>query len=109
MIKNKKILLNDYAGHSFITMLSSALATKGYEVIHSYFADDLGPKGSMNNVNVTYVGIKNKQKYSKKNFFKRRSGDIEFGRNLSKLIEKEKPDIILSSNTPLEAQKWYSH
>lgn len=105
MMKNKKILLNDYAGHPFITMLSSTLASKGYEVIHSYFADDLGPKGSMDDENVTYVGINNKQKYSKKNFFRRRSGDIEFGRNLSKLIETERPDVILSSNTPLEAQQ----
>ena len=101
----KKILINDYAGHPFITMLSSALVTRGYEVIHSYFADDLGPKGSMNDANVNYVGIKNKQKYSKKNFFRRRSGDLEFGRNLAKLIEKVRPDIILSGNTPLEAQE----
>tara|TARA_Y100000992_G_scaffold168208_1_gene113005 strand:+ start:1094 stop:2275 length:1182 start_codon:yes stop_codon:yes gene_type:complete len=102
---SKKILINDYAGHPFITMLSSNLASKGFEVIHSYFADDLGPKGSMNDEKVKYVGVKNKTKYSKKNFFKRRYGDIEYGRNLSKLIEEELPDFIISSNTPLEAQE----
>lgn len=101
-----KILINDYAGHPFITKLSDLLSQNGYEVIHSYFADDIGPKGKMQSDNFKFVGIRNKEPYDKANFIKRYFGDLEYGKSLSTLIKNEKPDIIFSSNTPPEAQKF---
>ena len=100
-----KILINDYAGHPFITKLSDLFSQNGYEVIHSYFADDIGPKGNMHSNNFKFIGIKNKEPYDKANFIKRYFGDIEYGKSLSSLIKNEKPDLIFSSNTPLEAQR----
>ena len=82
------------------------LSQNGYEVIHSYFADDIGPKGTMHSDNFKFVGIQNKEPYDKANFVKRYFGDIEYGKSLANLIKNEKPDFIFSSNTPLEAQKF---
>ena len=103
--KYLKILIHDYAGHPFQTSLSNELASFGHEVIHAYFAQDEGPKGKMSSKKFKFFPISIKNKYSKKNFIARRFGDIEYGREVGKLIKDFKPDIILSGNTPTEAQE----
>lgn len=100
-----KILINDYAGHAFVTKLSKKLSEAGYEIIHSYFQDDPGPKGIMKSELHKFVGLSNSRKYDKGNFLSRYFGDIEYGNNLKNLIIAESPDLIISSNTPLDAQK----
>jgi glycosyltransferase involved in cell wall biosynthesis len=42
-----------------------------------------------------------KYKYS---FIKRRGYEVEYGRNLSRLVVQERPDVVLSGNTPTEPQ-----
>ena len=60
----------------------------------------------MHSDNFKFVGLRNKEPYDKANFIKRYFGDLEYGKSLSTLIKNEKPDIIFSSNTPPEAQKF---
>lgn len=102
--KSLKILIHDYAGHPFQTSLSSELAKLGHEVIHAYFAQDEGPKGSMKSDSFKFAPIFIKSKYSKKNFIARRFGDVEYGKEVGKLINNFQPNIVLSGNTPTEAQ-----
>ena len=103
--KYLKILIHDYAGHPFQTSLSNELARFGHEVVHAYFAQDEGPKGKMTSTVFKFFPISIKSEYSKKNFIARRFGDIEYGKEVAKLIKDFKPNVILSGNTPTEAQE----
>ncbi|RNL67219.1 glycosyltransferase family 4 protein [Zhongshania marina] len=105
------IFLHDYAGHPFQTLLSRELATRGYTVTHIYFAGDQGPKGDFvrrrgDPEGLVFKGLSLGWEYSKSNFFKRRQGDVEYGRLVEREILLAKPDIVISGNTPTEAQKY---
>ena len=105
-----KILLHDYAGHPFQAELSRRLASRGHDVTHAFFAGDAGPKGRMTRqaddpASLTFAAVETGGDYSKTNFIKRRSGDIAYGKAVAALVAREKPDIVLSGNTPTEAQE----
>lgn len=105
------IVIHDYAGHPFQVELSRRLALRQHRVTHIYFAGDKGPKGNMvvdqaeaNNLSIEAIG--NVANYSKTNFFKRRAGDIEYGRLVAERIKQLSPDIVISGNTPTETQEF---
>ena len=102
------ILLHDFAGHPFQVELSRALALRGHQVTHAYFAADAGPKGQMSAnqaTGLTFAAIGQSIDYSKINFRKRRAGDIAYGRALAAWVAHERPDVVISGNTPTEAQE----
>jgi colanic acid biosynthesis glycosyl transferase WcaI len=111
-----KCVVHDYAGHPFQVQLSRHLARRGHEVIHLYFADNPGPKGIMNNreddppwlrfIGVTLGGpVKHAAGTGAQTGFARRFGDVAYGRKVAKVIQTLKPDVVLSGNTPTEAQQ----
>lgn len=51
------------------------------------------------------VGRTMAKPYAKYDFVKRRSQEREYGRELAQFILSERPDVVLSSNTPLDVQK----
>lgn len=104
-----RIAVHDYAGHPFQVDLSRELARRGHTVWHLYFAGDKGPKGAMERVaddpagfNILPISIG--RDYSKSNFLSRRSNDQRYGRAVAEQILALKPDVVLSGNTPLDAQ-----
>lgn len=104
-----RLLLHDYAGHPFQAELSRRLAARGHDVMHAYFSADAGPKGRMSTqpgdaARLRFVPIDVAGEYSKTNFVKRRAGDISYGKALSRLIRDSAPDVVISGNTPTEAQ-----
>ena len=100
-----KILVHDYAGHPFQVSLSKELKKNGHEVIHAYFSEDKGPKGDMDSEEIRFEAISISGNYSKSNFISRRFGDLKYGNKVGELIIDFHPDIILSGNTPTEAQE----
>ncbi|MFN3573962.1 glycosyltransferase family 4 protein [Phenylobacterium sp.] len=104
-----RIAVHDYAGHPFQFELSRQLAREGHVVRHFYFAGDSGPKGdasvraddgpgfSVGAVNLPGV-------YSKSKLFQRRAMDIRYGREAGARIAAFQPDVVISGNTPVEAQ-----
>ena len=100
-----KILVHDYAGHPFQVSLSKELKKHGHEVIHAYFSEDKGPKGDMDSEEIKFEAITISGTYSKSNFISRRFGDLKYGNKVGELIIDFHPDIILSGNTPTEAQE----
>ncbi|WP_203290894.1 glycosyltransferase family 4 protein [Maricaulis parjimensis] len=105
-----RILLHDYAGHPFQAELSRRLARRGHQVLHAFFAGDAGPKGRMTRqlddpATLDFAAIETPGDYSKTNFIKRRSGDIAYGKALAARILADRPDIVISGNTPTEAQE----
>jgi len=102
-----KILINDFAGHPFQLQLSRALAGAGNQVIHTYFGANNTPKGRVSGCvsNLEIVDLAISRPFRKHSLLSRRSADVEYGRALSKVIREFQPDIVLSANTPLDAQK----
>ncbi|WP_440958180.1 glycosyltransferase family 4 protein [Oceanicaulis sp. LC35] len=105
-----RILVHDYAGHPFQAELSRALAARGHEVIHAYFAGDKGPKGRLERLpddpeELSFAALGEALDYSKSNFIKRRQGDLAYGKLLADLIRSSRPDVVLSGNTPTETQQ----
>jgi colanic acid biosynthesis glycosyl transferase WcaI len=105
------VMVHDYAGHPFTAEFARALARKGWRVTYVYFAGDEGPKGRNERLtddpdSFVTVPLAIDGAYSKSNFFKRRQGDIAYGKRLARLVADVKPDIVLSGNTPTECQEY---
>ncbi len=105
-----RIVVHDYSGHPFQVELSRALAGRGHEVLHLYCKNFLTPHGSLEPVEgdpdtLRIEAIHLERKVDKSNVFKRRLADIEHGRRAAERILAFKPDVILSANSPLDAQK----
>lgn len=103
------ILIHDYAGHPFTVQLSRGLAASGHRVTHAYFSADAGPKGQMSHTEddpdtLTLQPIGADIDYSKTNLFKRRAGDIAYGKRIAQLVTDTDFDIVMSGNTPTETQ-----
>jgi len=105
-----QIAVHDYAGHVFQFDLSRALARRGHVVRHFFFADDIGPKGPAQtsvddpptlSIEPISIGVP----YSKGDFLRRRNGDVHYGRVAAKAIAAFRPDVVISGNTPLDAQQ----
>ena len=104
-----KIFVHDYAGHPFQVDLSRELALRGHEVNHAYFHGDLGPKGklaksSLDPESLSFTGVKLARPYDKASFVQRRFDDVSYGKAVAELVQLGKPDIVISGNTPTEAQ-----
>jgi colanic acid biosynthesis glycosyl transferase WcaI len=104
-----RVLVHDYAGHPFQVGLSVQLAHRGHEVIHAYYAEDHGPKGwfdrpyhpSTLHLAPIAMGAPTKQT----RLLARRFNQITYGRLLAQMVSQLKPDVVISGNTPTEAQQ----
>ena len=106
----KRILIHDYSGHPFQVQLSRQLAKHGHDVLHLYSASFQTPHGKLavqDDDEKTFMvrGIDLGVPFQKYQFVKRRSQEITYGKLLAKEIQAYKPDIVISGNTPLDAQK----
>jgi len=103
-----RILVNDYAGHPFELQLSRELARRGHNVLHTYFAAYQTPKGRLEEDSaqglLAIVGINIGQEFSQHSALSRRSADRAYGHELCRQVVRFKPDVVISANTPLDAQ-----
>jgi colanic acid biosynthesis glycosyl transferase WcaI len=102
-----RIAIHDYAGFSFPLELSRELSTRDHSVLHLYTQASGGPKASFNgqsNPNLQFVNI-NIDGVEKDNFLKRWSQEQRYGILAVKELTHWSPDVIISANTPLIAQK----
>lgn len=100
-----RILIHDFAGHAFQVALSRALASRGHEVVHAFFAEDPGPKGGMFNFQseagrVEMLPISIGRPYSKGNFLQRFRDDLVYRSVFRRKLADIDCDVIISSNTP---------
>ncbi|MFN0127806.1 MAG: glycosyltransferase family 4 protein [Verrucomicrobiales bacterium] len=107
-----KILVHDYAGHPFQVQLSRVLAARGHDVAHVYGAGLQTPRGELEGkggdaATLRLVAVPMGAGYVryKYNFLKRRGLEVEYGRRVAGLIQAERPEVVVSSNTPTEAQQ----
>ncbi len=105
-----RILLFDYSGHPFQVQLSRELARRGHEVTHSFSSVFQTPKGNLvrqpgDPAGFSTAPIATAKPFAKHSFVRRRRQEIEIGRRLAALIASLKPDVVISSNAPLDVQK----
>lgn len=105
-----RIVVHDYAGHPFQFDLSRELARRGHDVAHLYFSGDKGPKGRSEMAaddppTLTIVPVEIGRAYSKSALVGRLRDDLEYGRAAGRQIGAFKPDVVISGNTPLDAQR----
>jgi glycosyltransferase involved in cell wall biosynthesis len=105
-----RILIHDYPGHAFPIQLSRTLASRGHEVLHLYAGYNVTPRGLGSRQKDDALGFSIRPLFIRKplnkyNFVKRWQQEREYGRLLAKEITANQPEIIISANTPLDAQK----
>jgi glycosyltransferase involved in cell wall biosynthesis len=105
-----KILFHDYGGYSFLIQFSRQLAHLGYEVQHIYSGYNNSPRGEMAKKeddlpNLTIKPLYTRTPLNKYSFIKRYAQENEFGRLVAEEIVAWQPDMVISANAPLDAQK----
>jgi colanic acid biosynthesis glycosyl transferase WcaI len=106
-----RLLLNDFCGHPFQIELSRELARRGHEVLHLYFADnDTTPKGNLRSggrgcSNIEIEGLHIPIPFSKHSLWSRRRADVAYGNAVAARVASFKPDVVISANMPLDAQR----
>ncbi|NND70480.1 MAG: glycosyltransferase family 4 protein [Rhodothermales bacterium] len=106
-----RILVHDYAGHPFPFDLSRQLAQQGHDVCHMFCASlHTGPTGSFTRrpddlPNFNLAPIKLSEPLDKFSFVKRWFQENEYGKLAARALSTFRPDVILSGNTPLDAQR----
>lgn len=103
------IIVHDYSGHPFQVQLSRRLAAMGHHVHHLYSADFQTPKGDLakkpdDPATFEIVGLTAGEPFAKDSFVRRRFQEQRFGRLVATEIERLAPDVVISSNAPLDAQ-----
>jgi hypothetical protein len=103
-----KIFVHDFAGHPFQMQLSSELARRGHAVMHAYFADIPGPKGKLTAAeqypNLQIEPIHVQREFEAYSYFQRMFTHREYVGILTRKIKEFAPDVVLSGNTPTDAQ-----
>lgn len=105
-----RILLSDYSGHPFQVQLSRELARRGHVVRHLYSASFQTPKGNLTRQDddpggFDIAAVRNSKDFAKSTFFVRRQQEIEIGHVMARQIDDFKPDVVISSNAPLDTQR----
>jgi len=105
-----KVLVHDYSGHPFQIQLSRELAKRNDSILHIYSDSFQTPKGNLkkediDSINLNVKSIKLPYEFKKYSFLKRHFQELEYGKLLINEVDKFKPDIVISSNTPLDVQK----
>ncbi len=99
-----KVLVHDYSGHPFQAELSRELAVRGHDVLHSYCAAYSSGKGRLEALpgeSVRFEAIGRERSVAKESFWRRLVQEISFGLELIRSVHRERPDVLMFSNTPL--------
>jgi len=106
-----RIVVHDYSGHPFQVQLSRELAFQGHDVLHLYSASFQTPKGGVqpracDPRSFCVEGIYLTGPFSKyDHLVRRRRQEIRYGKSAGRRIAEFESDVVLSANTPLDAQR----
>lgn len=102
-----KIFLHDYGAYAFTLQLAKAWAYQGHSVLYTYSDSTQYIKRAILEQkiqNLVCKGITLSQPFYKYSFFQRLKAEMEHGRLTAAEIRNFRPDIVISANTPLDAQ-----
>ena len=97
-------------GIHFSIQLSRELARAGHKVLHTYLGANNTPKGSISaqehdSPNFAIESLQILREFKKHSVLSRIFSDHAYGSAVSARVREFKPDIVMSANTPLDAQK----
>jgi glycosyltransferase involved in cell wall biosynthesis len=106
-----RILVHDFCGHPFTLDLAIVLADRGHEVDYVYFGSETNPKGDFDaararprppKIHALWID----GPYRKDALLSRRRNDLDYARQIERLIARLKPEALLSGNCPTEVQTY---
>ncbi|HYE96139.1 MAG TPA: glycosyltransferase family 4 protein [Rubricoccaceae bacterium] len=106
-----RILSNDFGGYPYPVQLARALARRGHTVLHTYCASlQTTPQGTLAPLpddpsSVEVKALRLREPLEKYAFVKRWRQEREYGRLVAAEVARFRPDVVLSANTPLDAQQ----
>jgi colanic acid biosynthesis glycosyl transferase WcaI len=106
---NLKILLHDYGRYPFTIELACELSQRGHEVTYAYseietVRGDFAAAACFPNLKL--APVRGAASLQKEAFVARYKAEVGHGKALRKIIAEIKPDVVLSGNAPLDAQKY---
>ena len=103
-----RVVVHDFGGYAFPVQLSEALQAHGFEVIHMYCdSHQTTPPGVSTHghtAGFTLQAVTLPEPLNKYNLVKRWQQERLYGRLAAEQIAALHPDVVLSANTPLDAQ-----
>jgi colanic acid biosynthesis glycosyl transferase WcaI len=105
-----RILVHDFAGHAFAISLSRELARRGHSVDHAYCASLVTtPQGGLQLQDDDPPGLRFHpidlgESLQKTAFLTRWRQERRYGRLAARLVKELRPEVVLSGQTPLDAQ-----
>src|SRR6185312_7239967 len=104
-----RLVLHDYPGHAFPIQLSRALAARGHDVLHLYFADFQSPRGPLapradDPPGLTIQALSLDRPFKKYDFVSRALAERAYGRVLVETVRIFRPEVVLGGNSPLDPQ-----
>jgi glycosyltransferase involved in cell wall biosynthesis len=104
-----RIVVHDYSGHPFQVQLSRELGRRGHEVLHLHFAGFQTPKAALvrranDPPSFAVEAINLDRPFAKYRLVRRLLQERQLGRILAKRIRAFDPDVVISSNAPLDVQ-----
>lgn len=105
-----KILLHDFGGYPFPIQLSRELAGRGHQVTHVVCGSLTttpgdSPKAKNGDpATLQFDQVNLPSPLNKYSLFKRWYQENQYGKLLAKKLDEIKPDLVISANTPLDAQ-----
>ena len=104
------ILISDYSGHPFQAQLSRELARRGHRVTHLHFAGFQTPKGDLalrpgDPAGLAFEAILLEKPFAKSTFVARWRQENQVGARIAARITALCPDVVISSNAPLDTQR----
>ncbi len=104
-----RLVVHDYSGHPFQVELSRSLAARGHEVHHIHAAFFQTPKGPLarrpdDPPGFHSVALELGRPFAKYAFVRRVRQEIAYGRLMAAEVARIRPDVVISSNMPLDPQ-----
>lgn len=104
-----RLLIHDYGGYAFLLGLSRRLAQRGHQVVHLYAAANPTPHGALvpsptDPSGLRIKGVHIDRPLDKLSFGRRWSFERAYGRELTRLVVENRPDVVFSANTPIDSQ-----
>jgi glycosyltransferase involved in cell wall biosynthesis len=105
MDANRRIVVNDYAGHPFQIELAAKLADLGHDVSLLYCSTNVTPHGDLerSNPGLTVVPISTGATFDKYALLKRTWQELRYGFTSARAQRRFGADVILTSNVPVLA------
>ena len=102
-----RVLIHDFGAYAFPVTLSQALRDRGYDVGHAYCDSLITTPHNVcdSSADFTLLPVQTSRPLNKYNLVQRWIQEQEYGRLAARVILNFNPDIVISANTPLSAQK----